>query len=129
MNKILVFALFVGTNLFYINAAIASEATQQEVSCGDKQIVLADIINSKYNTVSAPIELVELERKNMIKNRDTGEVLPFGYANAEWKILKSKWLPGDQFYLVTHQKDHFSMSSYMLVRKGCVIGSLLVSIS
>ncbi len=65
----------------------------------------------------------------MITIRETGELLPFGYANKYWNAFKSNYQSADEIYRATHRDNRFFIEEHILVRNGCVIDSLLGEIS
>jgi len=83
------------------------------------------------DTVSAPLTIVEIERRDMaklpadLKIRPDLQKVPFRFANAEWVAFKSMFKPGDKIVRYTtssHSWQHLAgEAGYGLIRSGCVI--------
>jgi hypothetical protein len=76
---------------------------------------------------------VEEAEAHPTRIRETGELKPFGYCNAEWERLKRAMQPGDELY-------HFSSSpeswkhlagrrGIALVRNGEIIADIITSMN
>lgn len=65
----------------------------------------------------------------MITIRETGQVLPFGYAHKDWVSFKEEMRLGDSIYWFSHRKGRFYMDGHLLVRYGCVLRLLPGAIS
>ena len=98
-------------------------------ACSKEQPAFAELIASKYNSVSSPLNVAEIEKENMIEIRETKEVLAFGYANKQWLQFKAAIEPGDKVYFMAHTKNKFYLDGHILVRKGCVVQFLKGAIS
>ena len=61
-------------------------------------------------------DVAHVERKNMVVIRETGESVPFGYANSAWETLKSKMESGDELWIWGN-----SGTAILLVRDNKVI--------
>jgi hypothetical protein len=90
----------------------------------DPQEAIAEIASQKGYALSGPLSVQELEKENMVVIRETGQALPFGYQNHAWLELKAAMQPGDQIYFLSHRDGRFYVDYHVLVRDGCIIGSL-----
>ena len=97
--------------------------------CAEDQPSLEQFRAGDRHTVSAPLTVAELEASHQIKIRETGQVLPFGYANKDWLQFKAAVIPGDSIHFITQATGSFYSDGYALVRNGCVVKFLLGAIS
>jgi len=103
--------------------------TESAFSCDSPDHEWERILNNNKYTIKGPFTIAVLEKNNMVKIRETNEVLPFGYMNDEWNKLKAMFKSGDKFYFVRYEDNEFFMELYTLVRDKCVIGVLRGRIS
>jgi hypothetical protein len=107
--------------------AAASQISFAE--CSAEQPALKTFAKAKGNSLKGPLSVAELERTHMIQLRESGKLLPFGYANEKWLEFKAATQPGDRIYFYIHRENRFYSDGHFLVRKGCIIRHLLGSIS
>jgi len=80
-------------------------------------------------TVQGPFSVATLERENTIANPETGNKVPFGLANYQWKELKAAMKPGDKIYFISRSQDKFHIDGHALVSGGCIVYFLKGAIS
>jgi hypothetical protein len=83
----------------------------------------------KDTTVQGPFSVAALERENTIANPETGQKVPFGLQNEQWKELKAAMKPGDKIYFISRSQGRFYIDGHVLVSEGCVTYFLKGSIS
>jgi hypothetical protein len=84
--------------------------------------------NAQY-AIEGPLGADQLETQNTFTIRETGERLPFGYANSLWLNLKRMMQPGDEIYLIAFHDTGFYSDEYVLVRAECIVARLLRNIT
>jgi len=99
------------------------------LACNEKNPPIADFIKSDRFKITGPFDVQTLEERNMIENRTTGNVVPFGYANELWVKFKSQIKDGDQIYFFINSEPGFYQNGHFLVRNGCIIDMFNGSIS
>jgi hypothetical protein len=77
--------------------------------------------SSEQFTITGPFSVEELEKAHMIEIRETGERLPFGYANRFWVELKRMMQSSDEIYFVAFRDGLFYQDEHALVRDGCIV--------
>jgi hypothetical protein len=85
---------------------------------------ISDVAVQKGNTLRGPFSVEELEKENRFVIRETGQALPFGYANKAWLEMKAAMRTGDQIYFLSHRDGGFYVDYHVLVRDGCIIRRL-----
>lgn len=92
--------------------------------CAPGRAKFDEIVADKRTTVTGPFSVDDLEKAHMIRIRETGKILPFGYNNAEWLEFKSAIRRGDKIYFEVYEEGRFYSDSHILVRDGCIVRSL-----
>ncbi|MGI9292825.1 MAG: hypothetical protein ACR2PS_02495 [Pseudomonadales bacterium] len=98
-------------------------------ACSGDAVPFEEFESAPHVKISGPYLAGALEKKHMIQIRETGEVLPFGYAYKHWVSFKAKMKVGDKIYFYKSTKDGVFQDGYMLVRKECVIDTLPRAVS
>ena len=99
------------------------------LACDDPEYDWAHVLNSQH-TLKGPFTIKEMESNNLIRIYGSRKWLPFGNQNKEWEEMKNMYENGDELYSVVFAYSRKSIEvTHFLVRNGCVIKSLIVSIS
>ena len=119
----------------YLAVLALALAQNALASCPDKAVHLSEL-ESKGIIYSSRLRIQDIERREAvtIQTADgTKRTLPFGYANQNWKALRSRMKNGDyiaRFSAKSASHDPLSgATGYLLVRDSCVIESFLTYIS
>lgn len=106
---------------------VACEKVDQE--CTVDQPPLLQLQTDERHSVEGPVTVLELEKENMIQIRETGRIVPFGYAHEDWEEFKAAMQDGDQIFNIAVRDGLFYMNGQVLVRNGCVVRFLRGTIS
>jgi hypothetical protein len=117
------------SEILFLCALLLTASHVSAAQCSVEQPALATVKGKKGASVKGPFSITELERTHKVKIRESGEWLPFGYANAQWLEFKATVMPGDRIYSYSFRENRFYSDGHILVRKGCIIRHLLGSIS
>jgi hypothetical protein len=106
-------------------------------ACGTQERDLRLFLVSSNHIVKGPLHPDDSEQANFVLNKSTNESLPFGFVNKEWRNLRMTQQRGDEYFFLRTEdwfflngkyvRGTFFTEEYVLVREGCVIGSLLIS--
>jgi hypothetical protein len=116
-------------SLLALFLAVASTSAHADDACRIGQSSFVELHGHKEITLRGPLDPAALERENMVRIQESGELLPFGKANQKWRSMKAKMTIGDSIYFMERKSDRFYMSAYILVRQSCVIDLLLEGVS
>lgn len=99
------------------------------LACDNPEYDWTHILNSQH-TLKGPFTIKEMESNNLIRIYKSGKWLPFGNQNKEWEEMKNMYKNGDELYSVVFAYSRKSTEvTHFLVRNGCIIKSLIVSVS
>jgi hypothetical protein len=92
--------------------------------------------------VSPPLSVEEIEQeamKELIRYHQSPNarkdvpMVPFGFANDEWNVFKSKVEPGDEIRKITAPREYWQRlagcEGYVLVREGLIIWQMITRIN
>ena len=91
------------------------------LACDENNPALLKFIESDKLEITGPFSVEALEEEHMIKIRDTGKLLPFGYGNEFWVKFKTQMVKGDEIYFFVNQERGYYQDGHFLVRYGCTI--------
>jgi hypothetical protein len=92
--------------------------------------------------VSPPLSVEEIEQeamKELVRYQQSPNarkdvpMVPFGFANDEWNVFKSKVEPGDEIRKITAPSEYWQRlagwEGYVLVREGLIIWQMMTRIN
>lgn len=103
--------------------------SQHIFACNEDQPAIAELRTKPGYQFKGPLSVAEIETKQMIEISETHQMLPFGYANADWLTFKASMQAGDQIYFMVSSLKKSYRDGYALVRHGCIVHFLLGTVS
>lgn len=109
-------------------------AVAAKADCGKGQANVTAMRESDL-VVSKPKDPKEIERDNMVEVpvKGVNNRIPFGYSNNKWLELLKQRRAGDSIVLFETAPERlrplYGVAGYALLRRGCVVATVLRSIS